>query len=103
MLTSYSTQYGPHNNYVVQNINSAEVEKPYLRGKVLPLLLARKMETESMLISQQIFLPLPLTSFILAVLSTMAEWTLPQQGKCWTLWSFSPWTPRHQKMYVQAK
>lgn len=62
-------------------MSSAKVEKPYLRGKVLPLLLARKMETESMLTSQQIFLPLPLTCFILAVLSTMAEWTLLPQGK----------------------
>lgn len=60
------------------------------------------METESMLSSQQIFLPLPLTCLILAVLSTMAKWTLPPQGKCWALCSFPLWTPRHQKKYVQA-
>lgn len=52
MLTFYNTQ----NNYMV---NSAEAEKPYLKGKVLPLLPARKMKTESMPTPQYILLALP--------------------------------------------
>lgn len=55
-----------------------------------------------MLTRQQIFLPLPLTCSILAVLSTMCEWILPPQVICWALCSFPLWTLRHQKKYVQA-